>query len=101
MRSVLRPLQVAADVVPLIGWLVGGGLSLAALLIAAPTALVTIALGWIFYRPLPGIALLVAAVAVAVWLLQRGRARAAASPGTPGLLPPPPLPPAPPPAPAG
>src|SRR4029079_8006565 len=46
VRSLLRPLEVASDVVPLFGRLVGAGLSLAAFLVAAPVALLTIRLGW-------------------------------------------------------
>ena len=73
IRSLLAPLQVAADVVPLFGRLVGAGLSLAAFLVAAPVALVTVAVGWLFYRPLLGVALLALAVGCVVWLWRRSR----------------------------
>lgn len=94
VRSVLRPLEVASDVVPLFGRLVGAGLSLAAFLVAAPVALVTIAIGWLVYRPLLGVALLALAVGFVVWLWRRGR--------KPLVVPPPPIfVPPPPPAPVG
>ncbi|HXT21822.1 MAG TPA: TMEM43 family protein, partial [Thermoanaerobaculia bacterium] len=93
IRSLLAPLQVAADVVPLAGRLVGGGLTLAAFLIAAPVALVTVAIGWLFYRPLLGGALIALAIGCVVWLWRRSR--------KPAFVPPPPVfVPPPPPAPA-
>ncbi len=93
--GVLKPLRVAADVVPFLGRLVGGGLALAAFLVAAPVALVTIAVGWLVYRPLLGIALLAAAVGFVVWLWRRSRKPAAAAAGATFVPPPPPPAPAP------
>lgn len=61
---VFRPLVVVADVVPLFGSLLEFGVGLVALAIAGPCALAAIALGWIAYRPVVGIGLLVGAVAV-------------------------------------
>ena len=89
IRSLLAPLQVAADVVPLFGRLVGAGLSLAAFLVAAAVALVTVAVGWLFYRPLLGVALIALAVACVVWLWRRGRTPATAM-ASPVFVPPPP-----------
>jgi hypothetical protein len=96
IRSVLRPLQVLADVVPMVGRLVGGGVSLAAFALAVPLALITVALGWLFFRPLVGAALLAAGLAAAVWLWRRSRRPKAAFAPPPAMVPPPP-----PPAPAG
>ncbi len=62
----LNPLVTVADVVPLLGNLLGMGVAITAGLIAAFFTLVTIALAWIAYRPLVGIGLLVAAVALVV-----------------------------------
>jgi hypothetical protein len=94
IRSLLAPLAVAADVVPMIGRLVGVGLSLAALLLAAPVALLTIAVGWLAYRPLLGGALIAVAVGCVAWLWRRSR-KPAVAPPVPAFVPPPP------PAPAG
>lgn len=95
----LRPLRVVADVVPFAGRLVGAGLGVVAFLAAALVSLVTIAVGWIFYRPLLGVSLLLLAGVFAVWLVKRLRARR--PPGMPPPPPPhaapPPLPPLPPP----
>jgi hypothetical protein len=67
----LRPLRVFADVVPFVGSLVGVGLGLVAALLAAILSLAVIALGWIIYRPLLGIALLALGVGVAVVLVRK------------------------------
>ncbi len=73
VRMVLGPLEVLADVVPLIGRIVGFGTGLVAAIVAIPCTLVTIAIAWIAYRPVLGIALLIGAVASVVLLVRRGR----------------------------
>ena len=99
---VLRPLSVAADVLPFLGSLVGAGTGFVAFLLAGFFSLVTIAMAWIFYRPLLGGALLALAVVAVVWLVRRTRrakaekTRAAAPQAPPPLPPqgsPPPMPP--------
>ncbi len=55
---ILRPLAVVADVLPFLGGFVTLATGLFALAVALPLALVTIALGWVFYRPLVGVSLL-------------------------------------------
>ncbi len=64
LMMVLSPLSVLADVVPILGSIVGAGTAFVAFGVAAVLSLVTIALGWIAYRPVVGIALLVLAGAV-------------------------------------
>lgn len=96
---ILRPLSVLADVIPFVGNLVERGTGLIAFVAACLVSLVTIAVGWIFFRPLLGIALLVVAVALVVWLVLLGRKRkaavsVAAPPPPPAAAPPPPPPPA-------
>jgi LPXTG-motif cell wall-anchored protein len=63
---VFRPLVVVADVIPLFGDLLQMGIGIFALLVAVPLSLITISIGWVFYRPLIGIPLLVAGVAALV-----------------------------------
>ncbi|MBT8044848.1 MAG: TMEM43 family protein, partial [Verrucomicrobiae bacterium] len=58
---VFKPLSVVADVLPIAGDIVGVGTGIVAFLLAAPLSLITIAVAWIFYRPLVGIPLLVLA----------------------------------------
>ena len=56
-----KPLSVVADVLPIAGDIVGIGTGIVAFLLAAPLSLITIAVAWIFYRPLIGVPLLILA----------------------------------------
>ncbi len=58
---ILKPLSVIGDVVPFIGSIIGMGTSLFAGIIALVLSFITIAIGWIFYRPVLGIILLIIA----------------------------------------
>lgn len=64
-----RPLTMLFAVVPFLESLVGAGAFLAALTLAIPVTLLTIALAWILHRPLIGGVLLVGAIAA--WFLLR------------------------------
>ncbi len=76
---VLRPLAVFGDVIPFIGNAIRFGTGFVAMGIGLVLSLVTIALGWITYRPLVGLAVLaVAGLALFGFLrLARNRRRAA------------------------
>lgn len=69
LRAALSILAVAASVIPLLGQVVGAGLSLIAGTLALALSLVVVALAWIAQRPVLGIGLLVAGAAVAVGLV--------------------------------
>lgn len=58
-RLMLKPLSLLTGGIPIIGSLVGAGLTLVAGLLAAVISFTAIGIAWIFYRPLLGIALLV------------------------------------------
>jgi hypothetical protein len=73
-----RPLKVLADVLPFLGDLMGAGIGLFAILVAVPLSLITIALGWVAYRPLVGIPLLLAGVGLLIGGVMLGRRRKAA-----------------------
>lgn len=76
---VFRPLSVVADVIPLVGGLVGLGTALAAAGLAAVGSALTIGVAWIFYRPLIGVPLVVGGLALIVFLFVKGsQARKAA-----------------------
>ncbi|TBR28912.1 MAG: hypothetical protein EPO10_10585, partial [Reyranella sp.] len=67
---VLRPLAVAGSVIPLLGDVIGAGTFLVALVCTVAIAPIVIAFGWLWYRPLIGIAVLVVGAA-ATWGLTR------------------------------
>lgn len=61
---VLNPLVVMADFVPFIGNLLGMGVAFTAGVFAAVFSLITIGVAWLAYRPLIGIGLFAAALAI-------------------------------------
>ena len=69
LSMVLKPLSVLGDVLPILGTVIGWGTGLVAGVVAFVCALVTIAVAWIFYRPVLAVLLLVAAGALGflVW----------------------------------
>ena len=75
LNMIFKPLAVIADVLPILGSIVGAGTGIIACLLAAILSLLTIAIAWIVYRPLLGIILL--AVAVGLTAAIRSRMKAA------------------------
>jgi hypothetical protein len=79
-----RPFAVFADVIPLMGTLLGAGIGIFAFALAAAMSVATIAVAWVFYRPLLGISLLLLAAAALGGLvflgLRKKQQRAAATP---------------------
>ncbi len=73
LKMVFEPLRVIADVVPFIGSIVGMGTGFVAFVLAAGFSLLTIAIGWIFYRPWIGIPLLIAAIFFLLMPLFKGK----------------------------
>ncbi len=74
----MRPVVVLADVVPLFGSIIGFGSGLIALMLTVVVAPLTIALAWLWFRPLVGIAVLVVGggLVFGVGRLMRGRRQA-------------------------
>jgi len=66
LNMIFRLASVVADVIPILGSVVGAGTGIIAFLLAACLSLVTIAIAWLFYRPLLGVALLAGAVLLVV-----------------------------------
>ncbi|MCB1560429.1 MAG: TMEM43 family protein, partial [Xanthomonadales bacterium] len=85
-----KPLVVLADVIPLAGRIVGAGTGFVSLLLAVVLSLGTIALAWLWYRPLLGLTLVGIAVVAFYFLFRRVKKAEPA-------MPPPPPPAAPPP----
>ncbi len=75
LSLIARPLVVVADIVPIVGTIVGMGAGFFAFAIAAPATLMTIAFAWFYYRPLLGIALAAVGVGIFVWGVRKARAR--------------------------
>ncbi|HKI85334.1 MAG TPA: TMEM43 family protein [Thermoanaerobaculia bacterium] len=69
---IFKPLEVVADVLPILGTFVGIGAGLFAIILAACFSILTIALAWLAFRPLVGIPLLIVVVAGFVWLIRLG-----------------------------
>ncbi len=61
LKRIFRPLSVMADVVPALGRGVEAASGFVAYLIAAVITLITVAIAWLFYRPLLGMILLLLA----------------------------------------
>ena len=84
LKMIFEPLRVIADVVPFIGSIVGFGTGIVAFLLAAGFSLLTIAVGWVFYRPIIGIPLLIAGLVFLFLPLFKGKKKAASlQPETP------------------
>lgn len=83
LSAVVRPLSVAADVVPFLGRIVGGVSSFVIFLIATLLAVLTIAVCWVLVRPLLGVALLVVVIGLAVAILKFRGSRKTAPEQTP------------------
>jgi hypothetical protein len=80
---ILSPLVVVADFVPMIGNILGAGASLVSLILTAVLAPIVIAIAWFWYRPLVGIAVLVAGGAVAYGLKHLAHRKVAAQKAVP------------------
>ncbi|MFP3941319.1 MAG: TMEM43 family protein [Thermoanaerobaculia bacterium] len=90
---VLRPLAILADVLPPVGSLVGAGITLVSLLLGAVLSFLTVAVAWVVYRPVLGIALIALAAAAATFLVLRARKAEPATAAPASDVPPPPPPP--------
>jgi hypothetical protein len=80
---IFRPLVTLADVLPILGSILGVGAGLAALALSAPLTLITVGLAWLAYRPLVGGAALAAALGVFLLFGRLGRGRRAAAAARP------------------
>jgi len=89
---IFRPIAVLASTLPFLGRLVGTGTTIIAFLLAGILWTMTVAVAWIFYRPLLGIAILAVTVLLVVMVVKRFRKPAPVIMGGPPALDgPPPL----------
>ena len=75
LSMVMKPISVLADVLPILGDIVEIGTGLVAGVVAFACALVTIAVAWIFYRPVLAILLLLIAAGVVFFLWKKRQAK--------------------------
>lgn len=79
---VFKPISVLGDVIPILGTLLGAGVAIFAGAVSAALSLITIAISWLFFRPLVAIALLLVAggaMAGFTWLAAQRRKTPAAA----------------------
>lgn len=83
LAMTFRPMVVFADVLPFMGSMLGMGIAFFAALAGFGLSFITIAIGWVFYRPLIGIPLLLLGIGSIVLLVvvTRGRKKPAAAGG--------------------
>lgn len=81
LSMVLKPLSVLGDVLPILGDIIGLGAGFVAGIVAIVCTLVTIAVSWLFYRPVMAVVLL-AVAGFFVWKLiaRRGAKKAQPAP---------------------
>ena len=87
---VMGPLTTIAGAVPFFGSLVGLGVGLTAFVLASVLSMLTVAVAWIFVRPLAGGLLLVVALACLWGMKNKGAKKIEARGGMPMPPPPPP-----------
>ena len=87
LSMMFKPLSVLADVLPILGDIVEMGMGLVAGLIAFICSLVTIAIAWLFYRPVLGIILLAVAGFFGWMLIKKRKAAKAAKAAASGAAP--------------
>ena len=73
LNLVFKPLSVIADVIPILGTIVGAGAGIVSLLIGLAWSLVVIAVAWLRFRPLIAGGLIAAAVALVVMSYMKSR----------------------------
>lgn len=71
LNLIFKPLVVLADVLPFLGKLLSMGLSLFSGIVAFALSCTTIAIAWLFYRPVTGISILGAGVLIFVFFYRR------------------------------
>jgi hypothetical protein len=68
---ILQPLKVVADVIPIMGRIVGAGTGMIAFLLSAVLWLLVVSLAWVFYRPLIGLPLLILAIGLTIFTVKK------------------------------
>ena len=77
LKMIFQILTTLLKVVPFLASIMNFGVSTVCWILGIAWSLIVIAVGWIFYRPLLGIGLLVVAGALIAWLVVRGKKKQA------------------------
>lgn len=72
VRIAISPLTSLTGSIPFVGRLINTGFNAVAMLVGLGFSLITISIGWLIYRPLIGIPLLVLGIALLAYLFRRG-----------------------------
>ena len=72
-NMIFKPLSVIADVLPILGNLVGGATGIVAFILALSGSCLTIGIAWLYYRPLIGVPLVIAAILLFFWAFAFGK----------------------------
>lgn len=80
LATLLGPLKILADVLPILGVILGAGIGILTGLLAIVLSTLTIALAWLFFRPLIGISLLIVSVAIFAAVIGLIKKRASTQP---------------------
>ena len=78
LKLLVAPLVVVADVMPLLGSIVGAGTGLVTILLGVAWALLIISIAWLRFRPIIGIRMIAVAGTLIALLYAKGRSRKAA-----------------------
>ena len=73
IAAILKPISAITSFVPILGSIVGTAVGLVSLIVGLAISLVIIAIAWIRFRPLLGIALLAIVAALVAFLIIRGK----------------------------
>jgi hypothetical protein len=77
---ILRPIAVLASILPFLGRIVGTGTGILGFLLAGILWTITVAVAWIFYRPVLGITILVVTLVLIILAVKRLRKGSAIAP---------------------
>ena len=84
---IFKPLSVVGDVIPLVGSLLGMGISIVSGIIAFALSIITIAIAWFYYRPIVAIPLLALGIGALVGLKMLSKSKAKAPSEVPQKVP--------------
>jgi len=73
IATILKPLSAITSYIPIVGSVVGAAVGLVSFVLGLALSFIIIAIAWIRFRPILGISLLVAAVALIVFVIIRGK----------------------------